>query len=46
MFVDLVLNEIEGSDFNERPKETWRVGPDVKTMPRVRAKLAGRLNRV
>jgi hypothetical protein len=46
MLVDLVFNEIEGSDFNKRPKETWRVGPDFKTMPRVRAKLAGGLNRV
>jgi hypothetical protein len=46
MLVDLVFDEIEGSDFNKRPKETWRIGSDFKTMPRVRAELAGRLNRV
>ena len=46
MLVDLVFDEIEGSDFNECPEETWRVGSDFKTMPRVRAELADRLNRV
>ena len=46
MLVDLVFNEIEGSDFDKRPEETWRVGPDFKTMPGVRAKLTGGLNRV
>jgi hypothetical protein len=35
MLVDLVFNEIEGSDFDECPDNTWRVGSDVKTMPRV-----------
>lgn len=46
MLVDLVLNEVEGSDLDKCPQETWRVGPDFKTMPWVRTKLAGRLNRV
>ena len=46
MLVDLVFDEIEGSDFDKSPQETWWLGSDFKTMPRVRAELACLLNRV